>query len=75
MSNDLEEFFAGLDDTLPWEEGEAFEWVAQRTWIKWWAFDDTEDAWEEAPVRPRRLGAGLTRVYMEKAGPEMRAHP
>lgn len=77
MIDDLEEFLAGLnrfrDDA--WEDDEAFTWVAQRTWIKWWAFENTEDIWEEVPIHPRRQGAGLTRVYVEKAGPEMRAHP
>lgn len=80
VSNDLDEFLTVLRaqrDFLDnaWEDDEAFSWVAQRTWIKWWAFEDTEDVREDAPVRPRRVGAALTRVYVEQAGPEMRAHP
>lgn len=83
MSDDLEEFLAVLnrfgDDT--WEDDEAFSWEAQRTWVTWWTFEDGEEdiprrpPWRDIPRAPRRLGVGLTRVYVEKAGPQMRTHP
>lgn len=59
MSSHIEEFLNALYvEDLDWEE-EAFEWVAQRTWIGWWT----------------GLEIPRSRVYVEKAGPQMRVHP
>lgn len=77
LTSDIDEFLdalisrAELEDH--WEDDEAFIFVAQRTWVGWWIFEHADDA----TVRrvPRRTGAGLSRVYVEKAGPQMRAHP